>query len=240
MTGTRVVTLLAAGCVLWCGWAVSEALGQKGIGDPTGVARQAVKPEVVSLSGKITDVKSGPCELTTGRAVIGTHVLLETDKGKSLNVHLGPQAVVADVAARLKVGETLAVKAFHTGKMSEGHYVAQSLELGDETIALRDAGTLRPGWAGAPAVRRAWGGYRPGGGYGYAQGRAGDWRGTWACPRWGGPPQGQGPGWGAPSRGPGRGFGPCYGRGRRGGRGMGRGSWQGQGRGPGSGAGAWW
>jgi len=92
----------------------TEALAQKGMGELSGVARQAVKPEVVSLTGKVTAVESGPCELTTGRASIGTHVMLETEDGESLNVHLGPQVAVAELAKRLKRGTALSVRAFRT------------------------------------------------------------------------------------------------------------------------------
>jgi len=234
MIGTRVVGLLAAGSVLWCVGA-SEAPAQRGMGDATGVARQAVEPEVVSLSGKITEVESGPCKLTTGRVGIGTHVLIETDEGNTLNVHLGPQAAVADVAGRLRVGKTLAVKAFRTDKMPEGHYVAQSLAIGDRTIVLRNA-ALQPVWAGGRAMGRGRGASLPSAGYGYAQGR-GAGRGAWYCPMWGGPPQCRGPGWGAPARGPGRGVGPGAGQGRGAGRGVGTGAGQGRGAGRGGGYG---
>jgi len=213
MFGTRVVALLTTVAALWC-LGASEALAQKGMGDDTGVARQAVKPEIVPLSGKITEVESGPCKMTTGRSTVGTHVLLKAKGGEELNVHLGPQAEVADVAGRLKVGERLAVKAFRTEKMPEGHYVAQSLKLGDETIELRDA-ALRPVWAGGRRAGRGQPGFQPGAGYGYRQRQADGRAGARNCPRWGGPPQGRGAGRGGPpqqGRGPGRG-GPPQGRG---------------------------
>ena len=40
--------------------------GAKGMGEPTGVARQAVKPPIETMSGTIKDIKTGPCERTTG------------------------------------------------------------------------------------------------------------------------------------------------------------------------------
>jgi hypothetical protein len=212
MFGTRVVAWFAA--VALVGLGASEAFAQKGMGDQTGVARQAVKPEVVSLSGKITEVESGPCKATTGRSTVGTHVLLKAKGGKELNIHLGPQAEVADVAERLKVGERLAVKAFRTEKMPEGHYVAQVLKLGDETVELRDA-ALRPVWAGGQAMGRGRGGYRPGADQGYRQRQADGRAGARNCPRRGGPPQGRGPGRGGPRQGRGAGWGtPAQGPGR--------------------------
>lgn len=250
----KVVSLLMAAGLLWC-FGSTQALAQRGMGDPTGVARQAVRPELVSLSGKVTAVESGPCELTTGRAGIGTHAMLETQKGESLNVHLGPQLAVAELAKRLKPGTALAVTAFRTDKMPEGHYVAQSLTLGEETIELRDA-TLRPVWAGGRGAGRGGlqsaAGLGLGSGYGASRGpgRAGvvgQGRGPqgfgpgramgpagWYCPRWGGPPQGGGQGWGpAP-----QGRGPAWGapaQGPQGGPGQGFG--QGRGAGPGAGQG---
>ena len=132
------ITLLAV--------AVPMAHAQKGVGDPTGVARQSVKPEIISLSGKIIEVKTGPCESTTGPSVSGTHLLLETVQKERLNVHLGPAEAVADTVASLSVGQKIAVKAFRTEKMKEKHYVAQTLTF-ETTVELRDAG-LRPVWAG--------------------------------------------------------------------------------------------
>jgi len=229
----KIAGLLSTVGALWC-FSATEALAQKGMGELSGVARQAVKPEVVSLTGKVTAVESGPCELTTGRASIGTHVMLETEDGESLNVHLGPQVAVAELAKRLKRGTALSVRAFRTDKMPEGHYVAQSLTLRNKTIELRDA-SLRPVWAGGRgAGRRGWQagpaagfgrGIGPGFGAGQGAGRAaapgqrqgrqgfGPGQGMgpagWNCPRWGGPPQWNCPRWGGPPQGVGPGRRPA-------------------------------
>ena len=132
---------------LTCRVLVGEAFAQRGVGEPSGVARQTVKPEVVTLSGTLVEIKTGPCEKTTGRSPIGTHLLLDAGKGESLNIHLGPEASVAQTVAKLKIGEKITVKAFRTGKMPANHYTAQSLTSGETTVDLRDAG-LRPVWAG--------------------------------------------------------------------------------------------
>jgi len=170
------------GVLSTCLGLTSPALAQKGVGDLSGVASQATKPEVVSLSGKIVEVKTGPCESTTGRSLIGTHVILETAEKELLNVHLGPAAAVADTVARLSVGQPLAVRAFRTEKMKEKHYVAQSLTFGKTTVELRDAG-LRPVWAGGilGPGRMAVGQAGPGRGQGPGWGRGGQ--------RWAAPPQ---------------------------------------------------
>ena len=94
------------------GLATSTAYAQKGVGDSTGIARQAVKPEVVSLSGKLIEIRTGLCESSTGLSPVGTHIILETADGKKLNVHLGPAVAVADMVAKLTVGHEVAVKAF--------------------------------------------------------------------------------------------------------------------------------
>ena len=217
MKEMRFIGLLAAGCLLWSSGTVSPAFGQRGVGDRVGVARQATKPEVVTLSGTVKSVESGPCEQTTGRALVGTHLMLLDDEGTTLNIHLGPRSVLEDVVARLKVDEELMLQAFRTEKMSEGHYVAQSLELGGETVVLRDD-DLRPVWAGD--WKRGLGYQRRG------DGRGGDQAPGVGepvpCPRWGGPPRGSGAGWSRSTGGRGRGYGMGRGAGRGFGRGRGR------------------
>ena len=69
------------------------------MGQRTDVGRQVAKPKVVALAGTVLAVETGPCEKTTGRADIGSHFLLETSRGKKLNIHLGPAAAVLRVAA---------------------------------------------------------------------------------------------------------------------------------------------
>lgn len=171
------------GVLSTCLGLTSPALAQKGIGGLSGVASQAIKPEVVSLSGKIVEVKTGPCESTTGWSLIGTHIILEAAPKEQFNIHLGPAAAVADTVAKLAVGQPLAVRAFRTEKMKENHYVAQSLTFGKTTVDLRDAG-LRPVWAGGNVGPQR-----------TAAGQAGLGRG--AGPGWG---RGAGPGCGRGGR----------------------------------------
>ncbi len=54
-----------------------SAYGPKVIGQSRGVARQAVKPDVVSFSGKLVEITTGPCESTTGRSAVRTHLILK-------------------------------------------------------------------------------------------------------------------------------------------------------------------
>lgn len=203
--------------------AAPRAHAQKGVGDPTGVARQPVKPEIVSLSGTLVEVKTGPCEATTGRAINGTHLILKTDQKEKLNVHLGPAAVMADTVAKLSDGQQIAVKAFRTEKMKDNHYVALSLTFGETTVDLRDEG-FRPAWAGGSAGLQQMTAGQAGLGMardqGWGQGqrwRQGQGRGrgqAWGQGRgqtWG---QGRGQGWGQ-GQGPGQGWGQEPGRGQQ-------------------------
>jgi intracellular sulfur oxidation DsrE/DsrF family protein len=145
---TRIVF---GSCLLTLVSAVA-AFGQRGVGGQTGVARQANKPELVAVNGKVEGVKTGPCEMTTGRAEIGTHLLLKTAQGTELNIHLGPADAVESMVKGLSQGTRVTVLGFRTNGLPEGQYVAQSLKYGDTTIRLRDE-QLRPVWAGADRSR---------------------------------------------------------------------------------------
>jgi hypothetical protein len=168
----KIAFVAVATVVVLGTWLAGAAYSQKGAGDATGVARQAEKPEIISLYGKLLEIKTGPCEATTGQSPIGTHLILETAEKEKVNVHLGPAAAVAETAAKLTVGQEIAVKAFRTDKLKDQQYVAISLTFDKTTITLRDD-TLRPVWAQCG---------KAGHGAGAAQGRGFGWgRGGW---RW--------------------------------------------------------
>jgi hypothetical protein len=196
---------LVACAVLWALAWPAQGFAQRGMGDTTGVAQQAVKPAIVSLSGAVREIVTGPCEQTTGRSYLGTHIVLTTDDGAEVNVHLGPAQRVDAMVEPLKVGTAVQVAGFRTEKMPENHYVAQVIKVGDETLRLRDD-NLRPVWAG----NRGAGNGAPGMGGGGGQGRG---------PLWGrGGMGGRGNGYG-----PGRGYGRGMGAGWRHGAGPGAG-----------------
>jgi hypothetical protein len=129
---------------------VPFAFAQRGMGDPTGVGRQAIKPELVSFSGEVVAVETQPCEKTTGGGRVGTHVTLKTTDGETLNVHLGWADAVEKTASQLAAGKKVEVTAFRTDKMPEKHYVAKSLTFDGKSVQLRDE-SLRPIWAGGGA-----------------------------------------------------------------------------------------
>jgi len=128
--------------------------GQKGLGDSTGIARSEVRPAVVSLAGQLIKFDTHPCELTTGKAPLGTHLLLKMADGQAINLHLGPSTDIARLLAGVKEGSTLQVRAFRTEKMKENDYVAVSLTDGNQTVVLRNPKTLRPVWTGKQGKRQ--------------------------------------------------------------------------------------
>lgn len=179
----NILTAVASGlCVALI---TTAGYGQRGMGENVGVARQATRPEIVSVSGTVRELTIEPCQQTTGRALAGVHVLIE-DGERMWNVHLGPWAAVHFMAEQLDPGTPISVDGFRTKLMQPEHLVAQRVTInGAEPIELRDA-DLRPFWAG--------------GGVGwYAD-----------APFWG---RGRGAGMGG-GRGPGRGRGAGGGRGR--------------------------
>ena len=143
------------------------AASQKGVGEPTGVAREAVKPPIETLSGTIKDIKIGPCERTTGHSLEGAHLIVQAEDGKTINLHLGPTAALEDVLDQLSVGQHVTSEAFRTDVMPQDAYVAKSVKAGDTAFDLR-GDNLRPNWAIAARGGRGGG---PGMGAGRGHGR---------------------------------------------------------------------
>ena len=140
-------------------WAAA-APGQLGMGDSKGVAQQRLKPRLVRISGKLQEIKTHPCENTTGKAELGTHLILKDKHGRELNIHLGPAPAVSEIVKRLTVGTKLDLVGFHTDKMPPNQYIAKTLILANNIIHLCDF-DLRPYWStnrlgeGAPSSSAA-------------------------------------------------------------------------------------
>ncbi|MFO1152727.1 MAG: hypothetical protein U1E42_03530 [Rhodospirillales bacterium] len=145
------------------------AAAQKGMGEPTGVARQAVKPPIETMSGTIKEIKVGRCERTTGRSLEGVHLIVQAADGNTINLHLGPTGALEDVLDQLSVGQQITFEAFRTDAMPPDAYVAKSLKAGDTAFELRDD-NLRPNWAIAGQGGRG-GGMGMGGAHGQGPGR---------------------------------------------------------------------
>jgi len=127
---------------------------QKGLGDSTGIAKAEVRPEVVSLAGQLVKYNTHPCEMTTGPAPLGTHLILKMADGRAINLHLGPSTDIERLLAGVKEGSTLQVEAFRSEEMKENDYVAVSLTDENQTVVLRNPKTLRPVWAGNQGKRQ--------------------------------------------------------------------------------------
>ncbi len=134
-------------CILF-GLAAPAGAGQKGLGDRTGIARSGERPEVVSLAGQLVEFDTHRCEKTTGPAPLGTHLILKTTDGRTINLHLGPSTAVERLVTGMKEGISLRVRAFRTKEMEKNAYVAVSLRGRGRTVVLRDPDSLRPVWAG--------------------------------------------------------------------------------------------
>ncbi len=129
----------------------TTAIAQHGTGHLDGVAAAAIKPEVVTLSGKLVEIRTARCEASTGRLQVGTHITLQTSEGRALKIHLGPADRVADSVGELTVGQDMSVQAFQTEDLRPDDYVARSIRTRGKQIELRDS-SLRPFWAGGQRV----------------------------------------------------------------------------------------
>lgn len=138
-----IVILVSALIVLF--WTATVP-GQLGMGDNKGIAQQRLKPRLVRISGKLQEIKTHPCENTTGKADLGTHLILKDKHGQELNIHLGPAPAVSEAIKRLTVGTKLDLLGFRTEKMPQNHYVAKTLILANHLIQLRGS-DLRPYWS---------------------------------------------------------------------------------------------
>ena len=102
---------------------VAPATAQKGMGEPGGVARQAVKPPIEVMSGTIKDIKIGRCEHTTGRFVEGVHLIVQAQDNRTINLHLGPASPLADIVQKLAPSQEITFEAFRTDRMPKGQVV---------------------------------------------------------------------------------------------------------------------
>ena len=120
--------------------------GQLGMGDRKGIVQQGLKPRLVRLSGILQQIQTHPCESTTGKAELGTHLILEGKDGQELNIHLGPASEVSEIVKRLTLHTRLDLLGFRTDKMPSNHYVAKTLIFPNHIVQLRDS-ELRPNWS---------------------------------------------------------------------------------------------
>lgn len=147
---TRLI-LLAAGLLIL---SVATADAQRGRGNFTGLGQELVKPDIIELSGELVEIKTGPCEQTTGRAIIGTHLFIqENADGPLMNIHLGDAAAVDRFVTGLVIGNEVNVQAFRTDLLDDDQYIAMELESDGRSMILRTS-DFRPVWAGSNRGRR--------------------------------------------------------------------------------------
>ena len=234
----KIRTISTIIAVAACIGFATVAMAQKGTGQAEGVARQTEKPELVTLSGIVKEIKFEPCKDTTGRSTIGTHIILQIKDGVTREIHVGPERDVQTLIQGIEAKQPLAVTGFRTEALPKDALVATTLVVGEKTVTIRDK-DLRPVWAGKQGQGRGKGmGQGQGRGKGMGQGQ-GQGRGQ-GMGRGQGPGKGMGQGQGR-GQGMGQGRGKAMGQGQGPGKGMGqgrgRGMGMGQGRGPGQGAG---
>ena len=140
----RPGTMLVTALIVLISAAVTP--GQRGMGDSRGVAQQRLKPSLVRISGRLEQIKTHPCDSTTGQAELGTHLILKDKSGQELNIHLGPAPAMSKIVNQLVVGKSLDLLGFRTDKMPANHYAAAKLILANRIIQLRDS-DLRPWWS---------------------------------------------------------------------------------------------
>jgi len=125
-----------------------SAFAQKGLGDTRGISRTNIQPEIENIEGILDQVKTGPCEHTTGKAITGTHLFIDTGElDQLINVHLGAAYAVESYVNELKPGQFVEIQAFRTEKMKPYEFIAKAITTNGKTLHLRDE-NLRPFWAG--------------------------------------------------------------------------------------------
>ncbi len=126
---------------------VSETPGQKGIGEAEGLVRSGKSVTRLELAGAVDHLATHPCTHTTGRADEGTHLHLNTDDGRTLNIHLGPADAVAGLLPALEPGQRVSLDAFRTADLPDGQAVAITVRREGGEVMLRDPDTLKPVWS---------------------------------------------------------------------------------------------
>jgi hypothetical protein len=99
---------------------------------------------VETVAGAITAVE----KLTPVRGMSrGVHIILKTDKGETLSVHLGPEWYVEKQAITLKQGDQVQVRGSRVTFQDKPALIAAEVTKDGKTLHLRDANGV-PAWAG--------------------------------------------------------------------------------------------
>ena len=141
----RLVPLLIVGASLAVAAPVSAQRGAGpggGGGSPYG---RLYNPQTVeTVAGQITAVE----KLTQGRGGFrGVHIVLKTDKGESLPVHLGPEWYLEKQTVPFKQGDQVQVRGSRITFQDKPAVIAAEVTKDGKTLRLRDANGV-PAWAG--------------------------------------------------------------------------------------------
>jgi hypothetical protein len=143
----RLVPLLIVGAALAAAASASAQRGAGpggggGAGSPYG---RLYNPQTVeTVAGEITAVE----KITPGRGMSrGVHIVLKTDKGESLPVHLGPEWYLEKQAVTLKQGDKVQVRGSRVTFQDKPAVIAAEVTKDGKTLRLRDANGV-PAWAG--------------------------------------------------------------------------------------------
>src|SRR5690625_7869332 len=106
----RLPALLATFLRLMLGTAPVHA--QRGMGQASGLAAQGYQADILTVEGTITAILTEPCAQTTGRSIIGLHLIIEETLQGALNLHLGPADDLLSMQRSLEVGDRLEAHVF--------------------------------------------------------------------------------------------------------------------------------
>lgn len=100
-----------------------------------------------TVTGKVLEV-----ERRSGERHTGIHLSLATDDGK-LEVHLGPEAYLAEMGITVAAGDVLEVVGSTVELDGSEALLARQIRKGDQALVLRDAAGT-PEWRGMMAGKR--------------------------------------------------------------------------------------
>lgn len=98
---------------------------------------------VTTVQGRVVEVQTVPP--IQGMSP-GVHVLVRTDDGETLPVHLGPQWFLGNLDTQLEAGDQVRVAGSRVEHMGSSFFIASRVTKGDEVLELRDEQGF-PAWS---------------------------------------------------------------------------------------------
>jgi hypothetical protein len=136
---SMVLTASMALAQPWRGWR-----GSGGWGMGTNYQRLYNPATVETLSGTVESVN----KVTPMRGMYyGIHLTLKTDKGETIDVHLGPGWYIERLDTKIEKGDHIQVSGSRVTISGKPAIIAAEVKKGDTTLVLRDSAGI-PAWAG--------------------------------------------------------------------------------------------